>query len=265
LLPPGTRADEVRALFDDLQAAASSLGVSLVGGHTEVTAAVTQPVIAATMLGLAERDDVITGEGIVPGDAVLLAGKIAIEGTALLARDCASALRERGVPEATIAAAASMLDDPGISVVPAARTIREATHPRLLHDPTEGGIATALMELAHSARATLRIDAGAIPVRAETRTVCDTLELDPLGLLASGALLAIIERGSTDAVIAALTGAGVPAGVIGRVESGGPEVIMASDDRASPGAVPFPRFERDELARYLEGASVSRVQPEGPS
>jgi hydrogenase maturation factor len=160
-------------------------------------------------------------------------------------------------------AAAALLFDPGISVVGDAVTVRSACQPRLLHDPTEGGIATALYEMAAAAAATLRIDPTRIHVLPETEAVCGALGLDPLGLLASGALLAIVAAGDAGAAIDALRTTGAGAEVIGEVERGAPTVIMGATDRATP----FPTFARDEIARFYDGAggraTALRRTPEG--
>lgn len=248
LLPEGAPDGMPRRIFEDIASACDALGVALIGGHTEVTIGLDRPIVAGAMLGETTRDALVGGEGIAPGDAVLLAGAIAVEGTALLAADAVSALRDAGVPGRTAVRAARMLHDPGISVVPAARAICAATRPRLLHNPTEGGVATALYETATVAGATLRIDPQAIRVHAETRTICDALGLDPLGLLASGALLAIVPAADAPAVAEALRAIAVDCGVLGVVESGAPRVIMGPRDSERP----FPSFARDELARFFD-------------
>lgn len=141
-----------------------------------------------------------------------------------------------------------MLVQPGISVVPEARAIMAACRPRLFHDPTEGGIATALAEMATAAGARLAIDAHDIPVFEETRMICRALALDPLGLLASGSLVAIIPAADVGAVTSALARVKINGRIIGAVESGAPEAIMRAND-SSPA---FPSFDRDELARFYE-------------
>ena len=141
-----------------------------------------------------------------------------------------------------------MLDDPGISVVPAAKALRgiEAVH--ALHDPTEGGLATAARELATAARLGLRLWQEKIPIFAETASICRALDLDPLGLLASGSLLAVVSPSGIEAAMERLDAAGVPNSVIGELVA--PEEGLLST--SSTGERPAKIFERDELARYLE-------------
>jgi hydrogenase maturation factor len=250
LLPPGGDDSLPETIFRQLSSACAKLGIELVGGHTEVTIGLDRPIIVGAMLGEAEHDEIIRGEDITAGDRVLLAKGVAIEGTALLAREAGDELARRGVAGVTLERAREMLFDPGISIVADARALRDITRPRLMHDPTEGGIATALAEMANAAAATLRIDAAAIDVYPETRQICDALALDPLGLLASGALLAIVSEAGARAMES--TGNALPGRwkTIGVVESGPPRVIMGHGDSATP----FPEFRRDELARFLETA-----------
>jgi hydrogenase maturation factor len=233
-------------VFQQLTDACVQLNIDLVGGHCEVTPSVDRPLIIGTMLGEATRDGVVLGNDVTPGDTVLMTKRSAIEGTALLARECADALRARGVADEVIERAAGMLVDPGISVVPDARAVCGAAKPRLMHDPTEGGIATALHELAEAAGATLRVSRPAVSFLDETRAFCDALDLDPWGLLASGSLLAVVAPHAYRGVASALADVKIECSAIGTVESGEPRVIMDGE------AAPLPRFDRDELARFFD-------------
>jgi hydrogenase maturation factor len=253
LLPPGAADNLPGEIFDQLLEACAGLGIELVGGHTEVTAGLDRPIVAGAMIGEADRDAIVTGENVRPGDSVLLTKGIAIEGTALLAREAAALLQERGVAEPTIRAAQALLLDPGISVVRDAQAVCAAARPRLMHDPTEGGVATALEEMAVAAGFALAVDVEAISVLAETRAVCEALALDPLGLLSSGALLAIVAAPDVERVAAGLAGEQIACHMIGTVESGPPTVIMAGSRRVDT----FPRFDRDEIARFFESQTHS--------
>ena len=87
LLPEGTTEEDVREICDQLGDACRALGIVVAGGHTEVTAAVNQPVVAGTLLGEVERGKVVRTGGCRPGDAVLLAGSAGVEGTSIIARE----------------------------------------------------------------------------------------------------------------------------------------------------------------------------------
>ena len=97
LLPEGTRPDEVRAIFDQLRDACDGLEVALVGGHTEITRDLPRPIALGAMLGEVRKDRVVLTSGARPDDAIVLTKGIAIEGTAILAREAAKQLQEAGV------------------------------------------------------------------------------------------------------------------------------------------------------------------------
>lgn len=250
LAPAGTTAAQIQALLDDVAGACVADNVALVGGHTEITDSVTSPVVAGTLLGTVAHDSLIRTAGARPGDALLLAGEIAVEGTAILAGDHADTLRRAGVSEADIQTGAARLQSPGISVRPAAEALRTAAEVHAMHDPTEGGLAAALHELAEAAEVGVVVDRDAVPVLPECRRICRALGLDPYALLASGALLASLPAAQAPAAVTALQETGLAAAVIGEVTAafGGGHWTVAGND------VPIPTVERDELARFLESA-----------
>jgi len=245
LLPAGIRAAEAATLFGSLARACAEAGIALVGGHTEITVGLDRPILVGCLLGTVPRGAVVRTSGARAGDALLLAGGIAIEGTAILAAEHAAALRARGVEEAVLARAAGWIRSPGISVLPAARALRAVADVHAMHDPTEGGLATALAEIAEAAGVGLRIDREAVPVLPECARIARALGLDPLGLLASGALVAAVDPAAVPAALAALRAAGIPAARIGMA-------VKGEEGRAWTDGTPLEIFARDELARYLE-------------
>ena len=247
LLPEGCEAALPASIFSQIQDACDGLGVALVGGHTEVTLGIDRPLIAGVMLGEVRRSGLIRPESAEIGDLLVLTQGIAIEGTAVLARETPRQLRAAAVDPATIESAARMLDDPGISVVPAAKALRGLDAVHALHDPTEGGLATAARELATAAGRGLRLRSEQIPVFPETAAICGALALDPLGLLASGSLLAAVSPSGIEAVTERLDAAGIPNSVIGELVSSEKGLLSASPT----GERPVKTFEQDELARYL--------------
>ena len=212
LLPEGIAAEDARRLMDDLVRAARAHDVALVGGHTEITVGLDRPLAIGCLLGTVPRDRVVRTSGARVGDAVILTAGIAIEGTAILAEEHAPALRARGVAPELIAAAVRLRHVPGIAVRrPAEMLLQEETAVHAMHDPTEGGVVTALHEMAEAAQVGLAIDRAAIPIYPECRSICDALDLDPLGLLASGALLAAVDPAAADRALARLRRGGVDA------------------------------------------------------
>jgi hydrogenase maturation factor len=243
----GAFAEEV---FASLAHAAGDLGIALVGGHTEVTIGLDRLILVGQMLGEADPDHLLDIRSAKPDDAVVLCAGIAIEGTSILASEAADHLE--GLSPDLIASAQRFLESPGLSVVPAARAMMASgVTIRGLHDPTEGGLASALAELTVATGLGIEVDAGSIPIYPETRAICDALGLDPLGLIASGALLAVISPDDADAAVAAVHSAGINAARIGSMTEPGTGCWLLNDG----GRTPLPTFAVDELARFFASNS----------
>ena len=247
LLPEGTEPETARTIFEQLQDACDVLGISLVGGHTEVTYGLPRPLAVGALLGEVSKDDVVLTSGARPGDAIVLTKGVAIEGTAILAREAPERLRDAGVAADIVDRASKLLFDPGISIARDATVARDAVDVHSMHDPTEGGLATALREVAEAAGVGVVIDADRVPVLPECQAVCNALGLDPLGLIASGALLATVSPQDAPALVGALRREGMAAWEIGRVTE--PEEGLRI--RAAAGVRDLPSFGRDELARFF--------------
>lgn len=245
LLPGGSTEQSAESIFDQIEQTCEQFGIALIGGHTEITPAVTQPIVSGCILGEAGNFGLIRSGGARVGDAIILVGGIAIEGASILAREAAAALIEKGVPPEIIARAAAYLDNPGICVLDYARMAVETGGVTAMHDPTEGGLATALRELAAASGTGVEIRDGAIPVLHECEVICNALGLDPLGLIASGSLLVVAEPVAAERILQAYSGSDIGAANIGTVREC--ELGM----RYSSGTK-LPDFTRDEIARYFE-------------
>lgn len=240
LLPLGTPAGEIEALFADMHGALDRLGVALVGGHTEITAAVVQPIVVGQMLGFQADGRFIRTGGVGPGDIVLQIGPTPIEGAAVLANEAGQWLG--GLAPELLAQARRATEQPGISVVqPALRAA--ALGATALHDPTEGGLSAGLYELAEASALALRVDPDAALWFEPGRAVCMALGADPWGVLASGTLLATFPEDLASAAESVLSAEGHPTARLGRAESG--SGVCARD-----GSV-LHRHEQDEVSRVL--------------
>jgi hydrogenase expression/formation protein HypE len=240
LLPPGTEPADVDALFAAVRAGLAEVGATLVGGHTEVTPVVSQPVVAGQMLGMAER--LVRTSGVSPGDTIVQVGRCPVEGAAVLAAEASTRLAS--LDPAVLEAAARAADDPGISVVASAlAAVRLGAS--ALHDPTEGGLAAGLHELARASNVQLVIDTRRVMWFQPGVAVCEALDADPLATLASGALLAAFPADRADAAVADLSAAGWPVAVLGSARPGTGVVDTAGR--------PIPWPARDEVARVLAG------------
>lgn len=238
------------SLVDELSAqvfdACRSLNIALIGGHTEITYGLDRPILVTTLIGEVERSALVTPRGARPGDRLILTKGVPIEATALLAREFPDRLAASLSAE-EIRAAQDYIHSPGISVFRDARIALQAGVVTAMHDPTEGGIATALWELAEACQHTLVVDPAKIPVPPLAAKVCAAFGLDPLGAIASGALLLAAAPDSAEKIIIALRDAGIPAVEIGIIQSGPARVMV----QAGTGMRLFPRFPRDEITRVF--------------
>jgi hydrogenase expression/formation protein HypE len=211
LLAPDSAAEDARALMDDAHQAAGELGIEILGGHSEVTDGLSRSLVVVTALGRARRNRYVTSAGGKPGDAVLLTKSAGIEGTAVLANDFPSVLANH-LPLDVIERSRALIRQ--VSVVPEALAATQAGA-SAMHDATEGGVLGALAELAGAAGVGVEVDIERIPVRTETRAICQVLEIDPLCLVSSGALL--IATPNPEAVTRAIVARGCPVAEIGRL------------------------------------------------
>lgn len=245
LLPEGEPASTARDIFAQLNKAATELGITLIGGHTEVTVGLPRPIISGTMLGEAAPSETVKTSSAQINDDIILTSGIAIEGTAIIARESKQELLDTGLSPTQISKATEFLDSPGISVVKAAKIATSTGSVTAMHDPTEGGLAGALDELARASNTGVEIDASQVSVYPETKAICSALELDPWGLIASGALLITANTNGSNEIISALNQSGIPAAVIGKITPPEKGLIRRSNNKTEP----LPSFERDEIAR----------------
>ena len=248
LAPEWFTEDDASRLFDDVLRACRELGVALIGGHSEVTQGIPRPIVMGTMLGEVERDRLVTTAGAQEDDSIVVTKGLAIEGTAILARDCAEELRDAGVSSSAIESGATLLHSPGISVLAEARIVVAQNAVHAMHDVTEGGLATALHEIAQASGLGVALEEGSVPFLPETEEVCNALGLDPLGLLGSGALLIALPAPDAPKLLRDLEQAGIDAWEIGQVLSAEEGRVLFSRTGEE---LTLPEFGRDELARYF--------------
>lgn len=199
------------------------------------------------MLGEVARDGLVKTGGAQDGDSIVVTKGIAIEGTALLARERADDLRKAGVSDDTITLSAQLLNSLGISVLIDAQVACTNAQIHSMHDVTEGGLITGLREVAAASGLGLAIEEGSVPLLGPTEEVCNALDLDPMGLLASGALLITLPSSDVPSLLVALEQKGIDGWEIGMMMA--PEEGLVYMSRK--GEVELPQFSRDELARYF--------------
>ncbi len=242
LLPVGFDGRKVGGIFDDIVSECRRLEVSLAGGHTEVTSTVTRPVVVGTMLGTVPHKKLVRPERVRDGDVVLLTKRLAIEGTAIIARKRSRRVT-RVLGRRAAGRARSMLFRPGISVVAEAMAAVGAAPVRAMHDPTEGGFISGVRELSYITGVGVEVYAERIPVYEETSAICSEFGLNPLGLIASGSLLIVASPRSAKPIAAAIRGRRIECTVVGRMTGKRPRLIRRGKN------LPFPEAGVDEITR----------------
>jgi hydrogenase maturation factor len=247
LLPESSTTETlVESLFHDLRDACAANGISLIGGHTEITLGIDRPLLIGTLIGTAGPRGILEPGGASAGDEVYLTRWAGIEGTALLARERTTELAASlGAP--LVRAAAKLLRSPGISVVSDASILRDVAGVTALHDPTEGGVATAIHEMAEASSLGAEVITSSIPMLPETQRIAKHFGLDPLGMLGSGALLVTASPSAGEILRTTAEEHHIPLTHIGvLVEPGNGIVAIGADAR-----YPLPRYDRDEVTRVL--------------
>lgn len=206
-------------IMKDAARAASELGIEILGGHTEITPGLPQPIISATAIGKAPRDRVITSSGANPGDLLILTKGAGIEGTAILASDFEELLK--GALRSDVLEGAKRFTEK-ISVVKEG-LIASKNGASAMHDVTEGGVLGAIYEMAEASGVGVEVWVDRIPVAAETKKICDFFSIDPMKLISSGSML--ISAPKSDPILSLLKKEGIEASVIGRVVQEGRVLI----------------------------------------
>ena len=244
LFPPDTHEETIRQVFQQIDETSQALRVAVTGGHTEMTAAVQQPVVVGTMYGTVAKDRLVTSDGAQPDDLVIMIKTAGLEGTSILVAEKAEELQSH-IEASVWQEALSLGQTLGISVVTEALLAAEhgAT---AMHDPTEGGIAMALYELASASGNGMQIELDAIPVLRATQAICAYFQINPLGLISSGTLLLTIPPERWQELQGRLQEEGIRASVIGMVRE---ESGIAAFVDGKPAE--FVYSETDELAKVL--------------
>lgn len=225
LLPESVEEPELRQMMAQVEAACAKAGVQVMGGHTEVTAVVTRPVISVCGVGKVKDGKLISTAGARPGMDILVTKWIGIEGTAILAKEKEEELLTKF--SAPFVAKAKALDVYISVQSEAAVAVRSGVS--AMHDVTEGGIFGALWEMAEASGVGLEIDMKKIPVRQETVEVCEFFGLNPYQLISSGCMLMAATDGNL--LVRELMKAGIPATIIGKATAGNDRVLINEDER----------------------------------
>ncbi|MDP7976334.1 MAG: AIR synthase-related protein, partial [TACK group archaeon] len=194
----------------EIDATSKRLGISIVGGHTEVAFSVNAPIVSISTFGIA-KGSLLDVKRIRPGQTIIMVNEAGIEGTAVIALDHGDMIPDLAD---VVERSKRFIDELSVAEDALAASQLGAVS---AHDPTEGGVIAGLLEMALSSHTMFNVNVEKIAIRKETEAICQKLGLDPLKLLSSGALLLTAEPDNAGRILDAFRGR---ARVIGRVEEG---------------------------------------------
>ncbi len=225
LLPEGTEEAELRTIMTDIEAECRKLNLEVIGGHTEITKAVNQPIVTVTGVGKMKRDNMIKTAGAGVGQEIVMTKWAGLEGTAIIACEKEEELITKYAPS-FIENAKQFINH--ISVVPEAMVAR-AVGVTSMHDVTEGGIFGALWEIGAASKVGLEVDLKKILLKQETVEICEFYDLNPYMLISSGCMLIITDKANL--LVDRLKSEGIAASVIGRITEGNDRIIINDEER----------------------------------
>lgn len=225
LLPESITEPEIRQLMQQTEESCSRANVQILGGHTEVTVVVSQPVITVTGVGKAKQGALVTTSGARAGMDIVVTKWAGLEGTSILAKEMAAVLSTR-FSESFIRRAQNF--DSLLSVLPEAE-VAVLSGVDAMHDVTEGGIFGALWEMAESSGVGLEIELKKIPLKQETVEICEFFGISPYELISSGSMLMAAKDGNQ--LVLELQKAGIAAVVIGKATAGNDRILQNDGER----------------------------------
>lgn len=225
ILPDGARESDLRAMMQEIEHVCCSLGIEVIGGHTEVSKAVNQPIVTVSGIGKMKKKDMVLTSGLEPSQELVMTKWAGLEGTAILASDKEKELLTRYTSD-FIDGAKNLMQY--ISVVKDAK-IAKQIGVTSMHDVTEGGIFGALWEVAAASNVGIEVELKKIPIRQETIEICEFFDLNPYLLISSGCMLMGTYQGN--ALVQALEREGITAAVIGHVTKGKDRIVWNEEER----------------------------------
>ncbi|MBN2179951.1 MAG: AIR synthase family protein [Deltaproteobacteria bacterium] len=246
LIPEGSSKGDLENIFSQISQSCQALGITYCGGHTEVTSGVGTPIVIGQMLGEARKDELRPTSAARKGDELIMTKTAAIEATAIISREKEVELSAH-FSEAFISRAQNYLYDPGIGVVKDVAALAGCDGIHAFHDPTEGGIATGIYEMARASGLGVEVFGDNIPISEETKALCDYYKVNAIGTFASGSLLIAALPSASEEIIAKLKAAGIAGTRIGVLVSQRRGMKLIQDGVEKP----LPVYHQDELSRIF--------------
>ncbi|HIH96880.1 MAG TPA: hydrogenase [Thermoplasmata archaeon] len=217
-LPKPSSVDLLKRVCEQIDRAAKELKISVIGGHTEITEVVKHVIISGTMVGVVDKKKTLFPGGANEGDAILMTKHAGLEGASILATERYDSLL--GLVEKRWLEEAKKFSKE-LSVVREALLANEMGLITAMHDPTEGGVISGLVELAKISKSGFEVNESNIPISKATQKICKQLDIEPLNLISSGVLLLTCKKPRTAELIRLLESRGIETSVIGKITGKG--------------------------------------------
>ena len=257
LFPEGTDLRTIEKVFRQIHHACRRFGISFIGGHTEITPGIKKMILSGHMIGEVKKDKLVTTSGARAGDLLLLIKGVCIEGTSIIAREKEAELLKRGISSSLIRKAKRFIFNPGIDILRSAQIACKSSPVHSMHDPTEGGLINGLIEMAWASEKEIEVDFDKVLIYRESRILCQEFGLNPLGVIASGALLLTVSPSEFSVLQKAFKKNSIPFQVIGKIKKG-PAKVFRIDGKGRKELKPVPR---DEILKIYEN---TKEGPRGP-
>jgi len=220
LLPAGlTDEDLIETIFKNIHDTCKSLGIEIVGGHTEITADLDRPIVIGSLLGEVEKEKLVLSSGANANDSIILTKGIFIEGTSIIAREKEDLLKQKGYDNEFIEKCKNYLYNPGISIYNEALLSNDNFEINSMHDPTEGGLFCGIAEMAIASNLGVLIEKNDINVLPEPLELSKIFKINPYSTISSGSLLISINNEFAEDLINFLRKNGISSEVIGNFTS----------------------------------------------
>ncbi|TRO55879.1 hydrogenase [Candidatus Bathyarchaeota archaeon] len=253
MLPMGTNDQILEKICRDMSEAAQILNVSIIGGHSEVTPGISHPLVTVFVIGVIQGNHYVSCRDVKAGAKIILTKSVGIEGTAILASDHKEDVGQKFGSE-FIEKVDAYFDQ--LSVMNEALIAFRHGGVQAMHDPTEGGVANGLHEVADASNTGFIVSEQQIPISLETRQLCELFELNALKLISSGSLLIYVDEAQSQAIVNQLQRQHIDAAVIGDVIKD-PEVRLIQRGTGLRDVLERP--ETDELWRVQTKELTTRI------
>lgn len=224
MLPPDVSEAELKEAMQQIEVSCEELNIQVVGGHTEITDAVTRPILTMTGIGKVKKDRFLATGGAKPGQDIVITKWIGLEGTSILAKEKEEELLSK-FPRHLVDEAKDY--DRMMSVIPEA-AIAVKSNVGAMHDITEGGVFGALWELAESAGVGLTVDLKKLPIKQATVEICNYYDINPYELMSSGSMLMVVDNGHD--LVRALEQEQIHAAVVGKVTDSNDKIVINGEE-----------------------------------